>query len=455
MYFSLMYLIVMDPTYGMSKYLLPKFAKKALSTNSKGKIESKVSALWTDCFNDLLKKFKALAESVNKKLSSHHGKKGSNQKMGESSVAGLAQIFRTGWAVRGTLTIFDHVIGSERMSQQAGKVVSNRHSKAGDTILGGQPPKLQDITTEHERLDRFVNVLFAYDKDNDWSPPIRNLLVSSLIRHYGEFLSIIKAHPEDIYNNASHHRFVHRVENALRSAKVSQKTFESWQLEIRRGFASRNAPALPIEALRTQYPKIVDNFYVDTRTFTDHYNQLAVCFQSLHDRIGIDYQNGPLQKTCKIDSGMVLPFSVSYEHLKRNPRLLDVFIYFFEQDAKQGYYSEMQPAKLKSDEKLRKNVIAKFGRVKKIVKLMLMNVGSYPGKKPTDPKDLVEWQENLLKLGRQVENNVYVWLDKDKSIPFEKFTMSNVLTNNACKQMQDDLKLPSNTPPEELQFFIC
>jgi hypothetical protein len=54
-YFSLVYLIVMDPTYGMSKHLFPKFASKVLNTNSKGKIESKVSALWGECFKDLLK----------------------------------------------------------------------------------------------------------------------------------------------------------------------------------------------------------------------------------------------------------------------------------------------------------------------------------------------------------------------------------------------------------------
>lgn len=284
--------------------------------------------------------------------------------MGESSIAGLAQIFRTGWAVRGTLTIFDYVIGSERMSQQAGKVVSNWHSKVGDTILGGQPPKLQDVNTNHDQLDDFVNILFAYDKDDDWSPPIRNLLVSSLLRHYGEFVSIIKSHPNDLYSNVNHHRFVHRVNDALRGANISQETFEAWQLEIRHGFASRNAPALPIEALRDQSPKVVDNFYIDTRTFTDHYNQIVVCFQSLHgtavvqseqigimskridtleselkesrsewkrsiellksipDRIAVDYQNGPLQKNQKVtDNGMVLPFSVSYEHLKLNPSL--------------------------------------------------------------------------------------------------------------------------------------
>jgi hypothetical protein len=150
----------------------------------------------------LLKKFNALGESVNIKLSSHHGKKGSNQKMGGSSIASLAQIFRTGWAVCGTLTTFHYVTGSERISQQAGKVVSNWHSKAGDTILGGQPPKLQDITTNHEQLEDFVGILFAYDKDDDWSPSIWNLLVSSLLRHYKEFVSTITSHPENTYNKS-------------------------------------------------------------------------------------------------------------------------------------------------------------------------------------------------------------------------------------------------------------
>jgi hypothetical protein len=187
-------------------------------------------------------------------------------------------------------------------------------------------------------------------------------------------------------------------------------------LAIGDGFASCNAPALPIEALRNQYPKIVDNFYIDTRTFTDHYNQLFVSFQSLHgtsvvqskqigtmskqidalelelkeaqsewkrtiellesiaDRIAVDYQKAPLQKNQKTDNGMVLPFSISYEHLKRNPRLVDMFVYFFVQEAKVGYHSKMQSNKYKSKASKhdRKNIIAKFGKVKKIVKLMLI-----------------------------------------------------------------------------------
>jgi hypothetical protein len=144
---------------------------------------------------------------------------------------------------------------------------------------------------------------------------------------------------------------------------------------------------------------------------------------------------------------MVLPFSISYKHLKRNPRPVDMFVYFFAQKAKVGYHSEMQSNKYKSEASKhdRKNIIAKVARVKKIVKLMLINIGLYPDNKPADPKQLAAWQENLLKLGRQAENNIYAWINKDKSIPFEKFNISNVLTNKTvCRQMQDSLKLPSN-----------
>ena len=112
--------------------------------------------------------------------------------------------------------------------------------------------------------------------------------------------------------------------------------------------------------------------------------------EAIPDRIAVDYQKGPLQKNPKTDNGMVLPFSISYEHLKPNPRPVDMLVYVFAQEAKVGYHSEMQSNKYKSDalNHDRKNITAKFGRVKKIVKLMLMNIGAYPDNKPMDPKQL-------------------------------------------------------------------
>jgi hypothetical protein len=62
----------------------------------------------------------------------------------------------------------------------------------------------------------------------------------------------------------------------------------------------------------------------------------------------------------------------------------------------------MQSNKFKSEafKQERKNIAAKFGTVKKLVKIMLLAGGSYPEPKPSDPKLIVAWQEELLKLGR-------------------------------------------------------
>jgi len=117
-------------------------------------------------------------------------------------------------------------------------------------------------------------------------------------------------------------------------------------------------------------------------------------------------------------------------------------------DATSKHYKSLPP---KSKE--RNNLGAKFGRVKKIVKLMLLNVGTFPVKKPCDdPKQLVAWQENLLKLGKQAEGNIHRRYFGD--LPLDKLNISKVVNNvEAVKHMLENLKLPQNTPPLELKFF--
>ena len=117
----------------------------------------------------------------------------------------------------------------------------------------------------------------------------------------------------------------------------------------------------------------------------------------------------------------------------------------------------MQSAKFKSPPKNeQKAVISEFAKVKKLVKLVLVNIGSHPGEKPSNPKELAEWKENLLKLGRQGEVNVCSQTARattDKT-PHDKFNASNVLKNaDIVKQMLQELKLPNDTPDSELQFF--
>jgi uncharacterized protein YdbL (DUF1318 family) len=146
-FFSLFYRIMMLQDDGPEVF--PNFHKKSTKQTKDNKNDSRCASLWSDIFRRLMPLFLLVDQYFNKGLSSHHGKKASNQKMANSYVvSGLAQIFRSGWILRGIHSIMDYVIGSPVMSQQAGKAVSNWTSKIGEVVVGGLPPTHTDIVTE-------------------------------------------------------------------------------------------------------------------------------------------------------------------------------------------------------------------------------------------------------------------------------------------------------------------
>ena len=68
--------------------------------------------------------------------------------------------------------------------------------------------------------------------------------------------------------------------------------------------------------------KRIDTLESELKESRSEWKRSIELLKSIPDRIAVDYQNGPLQKNQKVtDNGMVLPFSVSYEHLKLNPSL--------------------------------------------------------------------------------------------------------------------------------------
>ena len=61
-----------------------------------------------------------------------------------NSVSGLAQIFHTRWELRGFHTIFDYVIDSKTLINQAGKALSGWTSQNfNNEISGGLPPSVE------------------------------------------------------------------------------------------------------------------------------------------------------------------------------------------------------------------------------------------------------------------------------------------------------------------------
>jgi hypothetical protein len=102
-YFSLLYHVLMNTVSGT--LVCPAYADATLQ----GKKEV--------CESQASPTLKTIANvphfQLNAKLTSHNGKKGSNQKMAESSaISGLPQIYRSGWTVNNVHTLFDYVLGS-------------------------------------------------------------------------------------------------------------------------------------------------------------------------------------------------------------------------------------------------------------------------------------------------------------------------------------------------------
>lgn len=309
-YFSLIYLVVMVGCG--NEYVFPTFSNAALKTKS-GKSDSQVSTLWANLFDEVRNTFETLGDRINEKLSSHCNKKGSNQVMAETnSVSGLAQIFRTGWELRGCDTLFEYICGSFVMSQQCGKAVSKWTAKIGDLIIGGQPPTFNDMEGDLEELNQFTSVLFEDDTSGRWDPKVRELLVIALLLRYDQFCEVLRSHPEATLNVETHpgtlydtdvtnsslrnHLFVRRVEQAMEKAGVCEVMFGSWKRLASKAFLSRNIPGIPIEkfplygggenAKKTLYGGANGNgILMDPRCFVDHFNALASVTQSINMKL--------------------------------------------------------------------------------------------------------------------------------------------------------------------------
>ena len=143
-YFSQAYYLVMSDLD--SVYLFPEFNERAMFTSStstkegeasKAKAQSRVAEYWKSLFEEVCFVGGALSKSekkkpveeqrvittrcnINTKLTGHSHKKGSTQAMADRGYPALGIIFRTGWAVRGTHTLFDYVYNKEQLVQLAG-----------------------------------------------------------------------------------------------------------------------------------------------------------------------------------------------------------------------------------------------------------------------------------------------------------------------------------------------
>jgi hypothetical protein len=270
--------------------VFPKFGKMAMKEKDED-LDSRVSQLWTHCFEELVtlyesyqEKFQDLEESgvepvigpINKKLTSHHGKKAANMTMADSSSAGLAQIFRTGWAVRTLHTVFDYVVGTAKMNRLATKNQNGWHFKGpNDEIIGGYPQEIKDIIVECGKVRSFMLTLFGGGHGHDTL--VLELAFAGCLRFYDNFVEDVVKEPTELYVNPINHPYVAAVHRAMEVCDVSEQTFDAWKKSVQEGFVTRNRPALPIN-----FSPSMEECLLDPRTFLYSYNALATSTASIH-----------------------------------------------------------------------------------------------------------------------------------------------------------------------------
>ena len=503
-YFSLGYRIVVIGDD--DDHIFPGFGKRA-ENQTEAKSDSKVSSLWSSQFSDLYKSFVCLSEKMNIHLTSHCHKKGASQLMAETpSVSGLAQIFRTGWEVRGFHSIFDYIVGSPVMQHQAGKAMSGWTAKIGDVVVGGQPPILDDIVTSPEKVAPFVSHVFINDVNHGWPQRVRELLVASIFRHYDEFCSVLALHPDNKFECLENHLFVATIKEKLSLAGVTDDVFDAWRKEVRVGFFNRNLPALAIQRFPHHLGDVNNPFsqvMMDPRCFMDHFNSLSAHYMGLHRQscqqqtsIGnltilvqnlqaqVHTQNQLLERVTlaleggnQIVSTTAIPvspstagspsksppekdyikrFSVGYNALGKGCSISERFQFFFSTRARDGYERDkIHETTSNVDDATKKKIRNDFTRLKKTVKLMLLFCDSYPTERPSgDAAALSKWLTSLRELGDNAESQIRQILfpgEAEKTVSQSALTATS--TKNIVKEWEKERSLPGDTPEEIRQWF--
>lgn len=484
-YFTLIYSILMCGCN--SKYIFPSFSKAALRTTNK-KSDSTVSAAWKTCFKEISTTFEELSTLINEKLGSHCNKKGSNQVMADSlSVSGLAQIFRTGWEIRGCDTLFEYICGSFAMSKQAGKTVSGWTAKAGDTIMGGLSVVLSDLTTDPMSLNMFVDAIFEADYDGIWKQEVREMSFTSMLRHYDDFVDVLKRHPYNTYDDPARHLFIGRLDKIMADLEISQETFQQWKIEAKKAFNQKNLPALPIERIcngHTETPTFKD-IAMDPRCFIDHFNTLATTFLCLEakmwnqatnlqdvkrqnakliDQQGqlVDIVNHQQRLLEKISSRLhissraevkgtpktflTLPFSVASRSLSTRAGIAEVTVGWFMDNYILGFAEEKKSAAWKKqDDRERRSIRNKFNSIRRAVRMMLMHFPNYP-RMNGDPKQI---RQTITSLSKDAEEQIRTKFGFGTKI----ITIYKLEANSMMKEHERSMKLPEDTPDAMKKFF--
>ena len=255
---SIAYYLILQPDGGI-EYMFPSFYDHVVDPNSK-KYDSQIAQAFSRCLKviiEISKKYCSedvqiqIKESMDEfsienlqgkgNLKAHGCKKLGIQTLGDLLTISIQDIsMQGGWELKSFNTFFDYWVGSLPASVRSGKMIAGWRQVLGQGYHGGAPPTLEDITSEVEKVDKFVESLLGHHlhlKDN-----LKKLFVANILRHWKESVETIQKEPLGRYEGEKYctHPFIANIEKARIYSNVSIETFNGWVESVRHGFIRRN-----------------------------------------------------------------------------------------------------------------------------------------------------------------------------------------------------------------------
>ena len=171
-------------------------------------------------------------------------------------------IFRCGWETYSIHTIFSYLFTSLSNDMRCGKTLAHWLFKQSNEIYGGTPPSIDNIKTEPELVDLFVDALFFHRTHIIEKTKFKRILAATVLRFHGSFLEVIGNELSGKYRDSAHHYFHHKIFSTLSDTKFSIQTFHKWQDELIAGFNENNWLDVAIKKVGQGYAKR----YVDSRS---------------------------------------------------------------------------------------------------------------------------------------------------------------------------------------------
>jgi len=179
----------------------------------------------------------------------HSAKKWSVQYLGDAGLVPQDISARAGWAMRNFNTFFDYWNGTALSQRKSGLVMAGwgTTTDIGIKCTKGQPPNLDSITTNRDKLHSFRVMLIGHRPGLHRT--LKNILLANCLRFYDDFITFLMKEPNGKYKTmeliASANPFVNKVNNARQQIGIDDEMFEQWKSLIKKDFYLANCWAVP------------------------------------------------------------------------------------------------------------------------------------------------------------------------------------------------------------------